>query len=127
MTNLIEKVTGSFDDKRRWREVNNRVKALPPKYGTAVKAIERYFNYVAPISDGAIYVTMTDDLTQLFEQAAADGTSIRTVIGDDPVVFAEDFLSNYEQGQWIKKERARLVESINSVTSDTDAASSEES
>jgi DNA-binding ferritin-like protein (Dps family) len=119
MSSLIEKVTGSFDDKRRWRDVNNRITALPAQYSTTVKAIERYCNYVAPISDGAIYVTMMDDLTQLFEQAAADGTAIRAVIGDDPVAFAEDFLSNYEQGQWIKKERKRLVDTIDSIAAET--------
>lgn len=122
MTNLFEKVTGSIEDKRQWNAISKRVKALPNNYRTVIKAIERYCNYFAPISDGGLYVTMMDDLTQLFEQAAADGTSVRAIVGDDPVGFAEDFLSNYEQGQWIRKERQRLVDTVNSV-----APASEES
>ena len=35
--------------------------------------------------DGDSAVTMLEDLADLFEQAAADGTPIREIVGDDPV------------------------------------------
>ena len=44
--------------------------------------------------------------------AAADGTPIRSVVGDDPVEFAEDFVRNYAEGQRMNKERARLTGAI---------------
>ena len=53
---------------------------------------------------------MFDDLADLFEQAAADGTPIREIVGDDPVEFAETFAQNYSKGGWIDKERERLTE-----------------
>ncbi|XKK39072.1 DUF1048 domain-containing protein [Nocardiopsis sp. ARC36] len=55
---------------------------------------------------------MLDDLIDLFEQSAAAGTPIREIVGEDPVEFAETFLANYSEGQWIKKERERLAGAI---------------
>jgi DNA-binding ferritin-like protein (Dps family) len=117
MTSFIEKFTGSLDDKRRWKQANNRVKQLPGDYRTTVEAIERYCTYFAPISDGTLYVQMSEDLVDLFEQAAADDTPIHTIVGEDPVAFAEDFLSNYTEGQWINKERERLRTTVDHVVS----------
>ena len=89
-----------------------RVKALPENYRTAVEALERYFMYFGGISKGDIMMTMLEDLADLFEQAAADGTPVRDVVGEDPVEFAETFLRNYADGQWINKERERLINAI---------------
>lgn len=55
---------------------------------------------------------MLEDLADLFERAAADETPVRAIVGDDPVEFAEEFLQNYSEGQWINKERARLTTAI---------------
>ena len=35
--------------------------------------------------------------------------------GDDPVGFAEEFLRNYADGQWIRKERAQLVAAVDAA------------
>jgi DNA-binding ferritin-like protein (Dps family) len=112
MTNFIEKVVGDFGDKRRWRAYKARVKALPESYRTAVEALNRYFMYFGGISKGDIMMQMLEDLADLFEQAAADQTPVRAVVGEDPVEFAETFLRNYSDGQWINKERERLIKAI---------------
>jgi hypothetical protein len=39
-------------------------------------------------------------------------------VGEDPVAFAEAFLENYSDGQWIAKERARLTRAIDAVAGD---------
>ena len=110
---LIEKIVGDFGDKRRWREYKARVKALPAPYRTSVEAFERYLTYFGAISNGGIMMTMVEDLADLFERAAVDGTPVRAVVGEDPVEFAETFLRNYSDGQWINKERERLIKAIN--------------
>lgn len=112
MDNPIEKVVGNFEDKRRWRRHKARVKDLPESYRTAEQALERYLNYFGAITRGDLLMTMLEDLADLFEQAAADGTPIRAIVGQDPVGFAETFLENYSEGQWINKERRRLTEAI---------------
>lgn len=108
----LETVTGSWDEKRRYREYRARTRRLPDNYRAAVEAIERYLTYFGGISDGTILVQMLDDLADLFEQSAADGTPIRGVVGDDPVEFVETFLENYAEGRWINKERQRLLTAI---------------
>ncbi|WP_084105970.1 DUF1048 domain-containing protein [Demequina sp. NBRC 110056] len=110
--NWIEVVTGSLDDKKKYREYKARKAALPAPYEQTVDAIERYLNYAGAITKGDVLVAMYEDLIVLFEQAAADGTPVSGVVGDDPVEFVEDFLRGYEDGRWVAKERARLTESV---------------
>jgi DNA-binding ferritin-like protein (Dps family) len=108
---LIEKVIGDFGDKRRWKEYRARVGALPLPYRTAVQALERYLLYFGA-TDGDIWLTAYEDLADLFERAAADGTPIREIVGGDPVDFAETFAANYGDAGWISKERRRLAETL---------------
>ena len=68
--------------------------------------------YFGSITRGDTLVSMLEDLADLFEQSAADGTPIREIVGEDPVEFAETFLQNYSEGQWINKERERLTKAI---------------
>ena len=55
---------------------------------------------------------MYEDLVDLFEQSAANGTPIREIVGEDPVEFIETFVRNYPKGQWIIRERERLTNAI---------------
>ena len=112
ISTLIEKVVGDFGDKKRWRKYKARTKQLPANYRAAIEALERYLTYFGAITKGDVLMSMLEDLADLFEQSAANGTPIRAIIGDDPVEFAETFLRNYAEGQWINKERARLTEAI---------------
>ena len=104
----IEMVTGPLEDKRRWRRFKQRKKQLPGGYLGAMEGLERYFMYAAPIAKGDVYLQMMEDLADLMERAAVDGTSVRGLVGEDPVEFAEAFMANYADGQWISKERRRL-------------------
>jgi DNA-binding ferritin-like protein (Dps family) len=106
MTVFISKLIGG---KRRWRRYRTRVKALPKPYRTAVEAIERY-NFGR--ADGARWAEMLEDLADLFEQAAANGTPIREIVGEDPVAFGEVFMQNYPEGQWVVREQERLRNTI---------------
>ncbi|HYP73790.1 MAG TPA: DUF1048 domain-containing protein, partial [Microbacterium sp.] len=62
--------------------------------------------------DGDTMVTMLGDFADLWDRAAADGTPLHDIVGDDPVAFAEDFAAAYTGRQWIDKERTRLVKAI---------------
>jgi DNA-binding ferritin-like protein (Dps family) len=115
---LIDQLTGSLEDKRRYRQHRARVSGFPDGYRESVEAFERYLTYRGAITKGDVLMSMLDDLADLFEQSAADGTSIREVVGEDPVAFAEAFLENYSDGQWIAKERDRLTRAIDAVAGD---------
>ena len=104
-----------IEQKRRYRRNRARVAQLPPGYQAAVGAMIRYMNHLGGVSDGASIMTMLEDLTDLFERAAADGTPVRAIFGDDPVEFAQTFLSNYPAGRWITREQERLVAAIDEI------------
>jgi DNA-binding ferritin-like protein (Dps family) len=108
----IEKITGSFEDKKRWRRYKDRKEQLPASYRTAIDGLERYFMYAGSIVKGDVLMQMLEDLADLIERAAVDGTPIRDIVGDDPVEFADTFIQNYSDGQWINKERQRLTDAI---------------
>ncbi|GLF99589.1 DUF1048 domain-containing protein [Streptomyces yaizuensis] len=106
---LMAKVIGP---KRRWRAYKARVRQLPDGHRTAVDAIERYLMLLTP-KDQDSAESQFEDLAELFEQAAADGTPIRDIVGDDPVAFVETFAANYTDGGYVPaRERERLVKAV---------------
>lgn len=74
---LIAKMIGP---KKQWRAYKARVRELPDNYRMAVEAIERYlmhFGLVEARSAEALF----EDVADLFERGAADGTPIRELVG----------------------------------------------
>lgn len=108
-TGFVMKVIG---DKRRWRAYKARVKQLPADYRAAVDAIERYLMYVGGVTDGDSAASLLEDVADLFEQAAADGTPIRDIVGEEPVEFVEELVRNYPKDGYLARERARLTNAI---------------
>lgn len=115
----IEQVIGSGEGKKRWRRYKARKEQLPTGYRTAIDGLERYITYAGTIAKNDVFLQMVEDLADLFEGAAADGTPIRGIVGEDPVEFAEDFLRNYADGQWINKERRRLNDTIDQAAEES--------
>ncbi|MBO0594988.1 DUF1048 domain-containing protein [Nesterenkonia sp. E16_7] len=122
----IEKVTGSLEGKKRYRQYKARRDELPGSYRTGIEAVERYLMYAGAITTGEVLVQMLEDLVDLFEQSAADGTPLNAVVGQDPVEFAETFLANYSDGRWVNKERARLVAAIETAETEPAAEAPQE-
>ena len=109
----IELVTGSLDQKKRYRQYRGRMEALPEPYAAAARALYRYFMYNgAAVMDAEGSLTMMGDFVDLWERAAEDGTPVRAIVGEDPVEFADAFVQAYTGKRWIDKERARLTKAI---------------
>ena len=108
----IEALTGSLEQKKQYRQYVARIDALPEPYRAAAKAFHRYFMYQGGLVDGNVMITMFSDFADLWERAAADGTPIREIAGDDPAEFAETFVEAYTGKRWIDKERNRLSTAI---------------
>jgi len=104
-----------IEQKRRYRQYKSRTKQLPANYRTAIDALERYLMYFGAITKGDTLASMLEDLVDLFEQAAADGTPIREIVGEDPVEFVEALVQNYEKGGYVTRERERLTKAIDGV------------
>ncbi|MET9365632.1 DUF1048 domain-containing protein [Streptomyces sp. NPDC006632] len=98
--------------KKRWRTYKARVKEFPGNYRTAVEAIERYLMHFVPTDEDS-NASMFEDLADLFEQAAADGTPIREIVGEDPAEFVEEFARNYSEGGYVPaRARKQLTDDI---------------
>ncbi|MFJ8691393.1 DUF1048 domain-containing protein [Streptomyces roseolilacinus] len=116
---FLAKVTGP---KKRWRAYKARVAELPEDHRTAVKAIERHLMHFVP-TDGDANASMFEDLADLFEQAAADGTPIREIVGEDPAEFVEEFARNYSDGGYVPaRARKQLTDGIASATGEKTGA-----
>jgi DNA-binding ferritin-like protein (Dps family) len=108
---ISEMTSKMVGDKRRWRAYKARTKKLPDNYRLAVDGIERYLMYFG-VLDADNAASLFEDVADLFERAAADGTPIRDIVGADPVDFVEELIRNYDKGGYVAKERARLVSTI---------------
>jgi DNA-binding ferritin-like protein (Dps family) len=122
----IELVTGSLEQKKQYRQDKARIEALPEPYAAAAKALHRYLMYSGGVTDGDTAVKMFGDFADLWERAAADGTPVRAIVGEDPVEFAEAFAQAYTGKRWIDKERARLARAIDEAAGE-DPSTGEES
>ena len=119
---LIAKVIGP---KRQWREYRARVKRLPDNYRATVEAIERYLMHFGSM-DTNNATALFEDVADLFEAAAADGTPIRAIVGEDPVEFVEALIRNYDAGGYVARERARLARAIGLAAGDASPAGDDE-
>ena len=108
----IELVTGSLEQKKQYKRDRVRIAALSEPYRTVAKALWRYFMYYPGITDADDTLKMSGDFADLWERAAADGTPVRAIVGENPVEFAETFARTYARTEWIDKERARLTKAI---------------
>ncbi|MFJ2740795.1 DUF1048 domain-containing protein [Streptomyces sp. NPDC087440] len=98
--------------KKRWRAYKGRVKELPAHYRSAVESIERYLNHFVP-NDADSSASMFEDLVDLFEQAAAHGTPIREIVGENPLEFLNEYAQNYTEGGYVPASaRKRLTEDL---------------
>ncbi|MFI7128085.1 DUF1048 domain-containing protein [Nonomuraea sp. NPDC050153] len=94
------------------RQYKARREQLPESYRTAVEAIERHMMHFVP-TDADSDASRFEDLAGLFEQAAADGTPIREIVGQDPVKFAEAFVQSYSEGGYVPaRARKQLTDAI---------------
>jgi DNA-binding ferritin-like protein (Dps family) len=112
MANWIDLFTGSLEQKRQYRRCKARIKALPEPYCTVARALQRYYMVYGGVIDGEVAIKMWGDFLDLWERAAADGTSVHAIVGDDPVEFAETFAGAYTGRHWIDKERAHLTKAV---------------
>ena len=116
----IERLTGSLEQKKQYRQQQARLDALPEPYRAAAKALQRYFLVNGGIVDGETLIRMQGDFVDLWERAVADGTSVRQIVGDAPADFADEFVAAYTGHRWTDKERQRLTDAIDAAAGGSD-------
>lgn len=82
----VELVIGDLDEKRVWRRFKKRVNALPKDYRFTYKKILGYFyNF-------GCQQAMLSGLLELFEESAAEGKPVLTVVGSDVAAFCDELM-----------------------------------
>jgi DNA-binding ferritin-like protein (Dps family) len=95
MRNLFEYIRYVAEEKRRYKEMQARVKALPKEHGFVYHKIESYmWNHAG--GDGMSMIPVLSDLLELFEAGVADGKGALEVTGPDVAEFCDELLRNTE-------------------------------
>lgn len=90
MIELLKKMIG---DKKEYREMMARVKALPEEYRFVFEKIQKYmWNYAA--GDGYDMLKIHYELVELLEAGAADGKQVLEITGEDVAAFCDELLCN---------------------------------
>jgi DNA-binding ferritin-like protein (Dps family) len=90
LNGFLKKILG---DKKEWRSMEARAKALPRDYTIVYDEIKKYlFKFSA--GDGMETVQLLKDLLDLFETGAADGKRVLEVTGENVAAFCDELLRN---------------------------------
>lgn len=90
MSNFLNKILGDLEEKKEWKAVQARAKALPQEYRVVYDEIKNH------IWQGGAGVTDPSNLfgrvVDLFEEGAASGKHVLEVTGDDVAGFVRGLL-----------------------------------
>lgn len=90
MNGFLKKIIG---DKKEWRSMEARSKALPRDYQIVYGEIKQYM-WKFSAGGGMDIVAILKDLLGLFETGAADGKRALQVTGEDVAAFCDELLRN---------------------------------
>ncbi|MBP1947110.1 DUF1048 domain-containing protein [Virgibacillus litoralis] len=107
---FIEKIIGSLDDKREWREMEARAKTLPSEYFNAYKAIQKYMWTTGGLTDWKESSQIFGGILDLFEEGAADGKKVTELTGEDVAAFCDELVKDTKT--WKDKYRENLNNTI---------------
>lgn len=109
MSKLFSSVKNMRQEKRHYKEMQRRAKALPEEYSFVFYKIEHYMWQYA--SGSGIDMTLIfADLLDLFEASAADGKRVLEITGTDVAAFCDELLRNAKT--YTAKWRNELNQSI---------------
>lgn len=102
MAKIIEKIIGDLTEKKAYRENEKRAKNLPVEYAKAYTTIKHYLWNSAGIYTIDPLVTLVD----MFEEAAANNTSVSTLTGPDVAAFADELVR--DEDSYRNQQREKL-------------------
>lgn len=103
---IFEKIIGSLNDKREWRAMEARAKALPSEYRNAYYAIQKYMWTAGGPTDWQATSRIFGGILDLFEQGAAEGKKVTELTGEDVAEFCDELVK--DEKTWRDKYRKKL-------------------
>lgn len=90
---MIEMIKKLIGDKKEYRQMLARIKALPEDYQFVYEKIQNYMWHFAA-GDGCDMVHIQYELIDLFESGAAEGKNVLEITGEDVAAFSDELLRN---------------------------------
>ncbi|HET7578119.1 MAG TPA: DUF1048 domain-containing protein [Bacillales bacterium] len=103
---IIEKIIGSLDDKREWKAMEARGKALPSEYRNAYNAIKKYIWTSGGLTDWKDTSRILNGILDLFEEGAAESKKVTDLTGEDVAAFCDELMKDAKT--WKDKYRTKL-------------------
>lgn len=108
---FFEKIIGSLNEKKEWRAMEARAKALPSEYRNAYKAIQKYMWTAGDgPTDWKDSSRIFYGILDLFEGGAAEGKKVTDLTGEDVAAFCDDLVR--DEQTWKDKYRKKLNDTI---------------
>ena len=107
---IFEKIIGSLDDKREWKAMEARAKALPSEYRNAYNAIKKYLWTSSGLTDWKDSSRIFEGILDLFEEGAAEGKKVTDLTGKDVAAFCDELVKDAKT--WVDKYRTKLNDTI---------------
>jgi len=106
MSSIFEKIIGDLSEKKEWKQIEARAKALPEEFTVAYEEIKKYIWSTAAIET----IAPLKNLVELFEEAAANGKGVLEVIGTDVAGFADELVRG--ETSYFERKRRKLNDDI---------------
>jgi DNA-binding ferritin-like protein (Dps family) len=90
---MLKFIKKNIEDKKDWKRMETRAKALPRDYQIVYGEIMRYM-FMRSGGDGMDIIAILKDLLGLFETGAAEGKRALEVTGEDVATFCDELLRN---------------------------------
>ncbi|MCT2536830.1 DUF1048 domain-containing protein [Aquibacillus koreensis] len=107
---IFEKIIGSLEDKREWKAMEERAKALPSEYLNAYNAIKKYMWTASGLTDWKDTHRVFSGILELFEEGAAEGKKVTDLTGENVAAFCDELVKDSKS--WKDKYRAKLNNTI---------------
>jgi len=88
MSKILDTIIGSIEDKKEWRAIERRAKALPHDYNVVYEEIKHYLWQ----SSGILTIDAFRSLIDLFEESAAAGKPVLEITGKDVAAFCDELV-----------------------------------
>lgn len=101
--NLLDRALG-LEEKRVWKAIENRAKALPEVYQADYTQMKKYI-FAAGVGKWEDYRFAFEQLLDLLEELAADGRKVTEVTGSDVASFLDELV---ESKTWTDQQGEKL-------------------
>jgi DNA-binding ferritin-like protein (Dps family) len=88
MNKFLKKIIGDIGDKKEWKAMERRAKALPGDYQVVYDEIKQYMWKSSGLESTDVFKGLLD----LFEEGAANGTQVLEITGDDVAAFCDELV-----------------------------------